>query len=51
MFVVKRNTIIQHLDNVNPTSSALAQPCTNVIQMFCVYWVRYIYIFVFNYLC
>ena len=26
------------LYNVCPTSSTLVQPCTNVIQMFCVYW-------------
>ena len=25
--------------NVGPTSSTLVQHCTNVIQMFCVYWV------------
>ena len=30
---------IKHLYNVGPTSSTLVQHCTNVIQMFCVYWV------------
>ena len=30
--------ICYHLHNVGPTSSTLVQDCTNVIQMFCVYW-------------
>ena len=34
----KNKTFLLHLYNVCPTSSTLVQHCTNVIQMFCVYW-------------
>ena len=33
-------TFVSHLYSAGPTSSTLAQHCTNVIQMFCVYWVE-----------
>ena len=36
----KHKTFLNHLYNVGPTSLTLVQHCTNVIQMFCVYWER-----------
>ena len=35
----KRKTFVYQLYNVGTTSSTLVQHCTNVIQIFCVYWV------------
>ena len=37
-FPSKHKTFVEHLFNVDPTSSTLVQHCINVIQMFCVYW-------------
>ena len=34
----KHKSFVQHLYNVVPTSSTLTQHCTNIVQMFCVYW-------------
>ena len=34
-----RFRIIDLIINVGPTSSTLVQHCTNVLQLFCVYWV------------
>ena len=34
----KHKAFVYHLCTVGPTSSTLVQHCTNVIQMFCVYW-------------
>ena len=34
----EHKTFVQHLYNVDPTSSTLDQHCLNFIQMFCVYW-------------
>ena len=34
----KRKTFIWHLYNVGPTSKTSGRRCTNIIQMFCVYW-------------
>ena len=35
----KHKTFVEHLYNVGPTSKTLGRRCTNVIQMFYVYWV------------
>ena len=34
----KHKTFAQHLYNGRPMSNTLSRRCTNVIQMFCVYW-------------
>ena len=34
----KHKTFLSHLCNVGPTSKTLGRRCTNVIQMFCLYW-------------
>ena len=36
----KHKTFVSHLYNVGPTSETLGRHCTNVIQMFCVCWVK-----------
>ena len=42
LFPSKHKTFVKHLYNVGPTSSTSVQHCTNVIQMFCIYWVSHV---------
>ena len=41
MITSKHKTFVKHSCNVGPTSSMLVHHCTNIIQMFCVYWVGF----------